>query len=62
MAEKKYFQITTSFGREFEGMFEEIKKLRPDLKDNSKIAQEGVRELWKKLKEDDKVEKVEKKS
>ncbi len=46
---KKYFQITTSFGREFEGIFEEVKKLRPDLKDNSKIAQEGVRELWKTL-------------
>ena len=50
MVDKKYFQITTSFGSAFKEMFLEIRKLRPDLSDNSKIAQEGVRELWKKLK------------
>ena len=43
-------QINTSFNKGFGPLFEDIKKVRPDLCDNSKIAQEGVRTLWKSLK------------
>lgn len=38
--------ITTSYAEGFESMFQEIKTARPDLNNNSRVAQEAVRRFW----------------
>ncbi len=46
--------IGTSFNDGFKSVFDEIKALRPDLKNNSEIVQEAVREFIKNLKQENK--------
>jgi len=43
-------QIVTTFNGGFESLFQEIKKERPDLSNNSEIAKESVRKFWEDLK------------
>lgn len=46
--------ITTSYSEGFEHIFEEIREKRPDLSNNSEVAKEAVRTLWKLLKSKEK--------
>jgi len=42
-------QIITSYNSAFQPLFDDIKGKRPDLTNNSEVAKEALRDLWKKL-------------